>query len=270
MPAATETEKSATEAEVAERRKRSERRFRSIMDGEAPHPSLIYPWLDPSELLPGRSQKRGTMVVSLHTQSYFLLLLALDECGLACTAITTEQLANRLRHSCFQAGMDTRFESHLYPNSIRDCLRGDRYFFIMADVLSPTGPNTMIPVFGRAMVYTVSWARMALRLELNVVAAVLSDRGKSASIALRSLEGPFDDEFALAAATFKVFGDALGDDLSSWENEPLWAAYSAPLPDMSPDQDEALIRELHLRSACDHAVSRRFLEIRRDFWPGSL
>lgn len=268
MTAEREARKYAIEAEVDKRRKQSEIRFHSIMNGESQTPTLLYPWLTVSDLMSHReNSSRGTLVVSLHTQSYFLLLLALDDAGLSCTAITTNELAGRLRASRFRATGDLRFESQLLPKSIRECRSGERYFFMMADVLSPAGPNIMIPVFGRGMVYTVSWARMAIRLQLNVLAAVLNDRGETASVALRLLEGPFTDEFELATQTFRAFDDALGRDLSCWENEPPWTTYSAPLPDLSPDNDEELIREIHLRSACSHEVARRFLEIKRGGWP---
>lgn len=257
----------AVQAEIDRRRAASERRFRDVVGG-VDAPTLIHHGLTPDDVRRRFLQKGpGLLAVSLHTQAYFLLLLCLDRIGVPCTAITTAQLAARLKATGYRPTTDLRFETRLTPGLLRDCREGRRILFVMADVLTDRGPNMMAPVFGRAKVYTITWARLAARLGVDVLVAVCRDQGRVAHIHMNELKGPFTDAFTLTGEVFDGFRTALGDDLSIWEDEPAWARYSAPLPGGAPEDDVDLIRELQRYAACDDTVARGLLRTVRDAWP---
>lgn len=255
------------QAEIDRRRKVGERRFVEVARGLSA-PAFVHHGLTESEIK--RRFERGgpgLLAVSLHFHAYFLLLLALDKVGIPCTAITTEQLAQRLRASGYRPGSDLRFETRLTPRLLRECRAGERILFVMVDVLTDRGPNMMVPVFGRAKVYTVSWAQLAIRLEADVLVAVCQDRGSVADIHTEILDGPFQDAFTLAARVFERFDRILGDDLSTWEDQPAWSRYSAPLPDFASGSDAELIQAIHRLAACDEVIAKRLLALVRQGWP---
>lgn len=244
--------------EVRRRRAISEQRFRNILNGKERRPKFLYKTDSHLAEMANnfRTSDKGTIIVSMHTQAYFFLLDILDNIDVPCIVITDMSIGARLLASNYKFPKNISFKTGMDRKTIRKVLNKECVVFIMADVLLPKGASLQIPVYGKAKRYTVSWAQLVCRYDLNVMAAFLRDGNEVAEVYLEHVEAAKKQPFDIVTKVFEAFEDFLGDSATLWENYPEWSQYSSPLPDCNLNNVQELKRELYRHAVCDPSLSK--------------
>jgi hypothetical protein len=254
-------DREAVQAAIDARRAESERRFREVIARPDAIPALRITGDCPDRLATKiKEADRCTVVVSFHTKAYFLLFVVLKQMGLRATVVTTPGIAARFpaqQLSCFG---DVRFITALTPAELRRCMREKRALFIMADVLIAYGSNAPLPILGRAMRYTISWAELATKHRLNVAIGLIRDRGTEADVLLRDLGVATGSAYDLACEACDTFEDFIAEDVDAWENYPALEAFGWPMPDLGLGLQPPLMETLSGLCMCDVRLARALRE----------
>ncbi|MEE9272507.1 MAG: hypothetical protein V3U57_04480 [Robiginitomaculum sp.] len=241
--------------EIDIRRKENEKRFIAITSGRSPMPTLKYVGDDLEESLRKiRNNESGTIVVSFHTKSYFLLLQFLLEVNIPCIAITTEALSKRLNHSKYMPPKGLEFSATLGRKELKKCINNECILFIMADVLIDYASNTWIPLQNKCVRYTISWAELAYKLKLNVFTTILKEQNNTATVHLKSFGNFHSSVTQLVYSVFDTFGSFIEKDIIFWENYPEWQATGITLPPLDKGLTEELLATLYDLAVCDQTV----------------
>lgn len=130
----------------------------------------------------------------------------------------------------------------------------------MADVLIDYASNAPVPILGRALRYTLSWAELATRMKLNVVVGLVKDHGETADVFLKTLGVPRGDAFDLACEICGVFERYIDGETDLWENHPALEAYGYVMPDCRSGMNADLTATLSRLAICDKTVSQALRE----------
>lgn len=242
-------------------RAQSEKRFREVLDSPSTAPALRFSCKSPEQIEQAiKTAEQFTIIVSFHTRAYFLFLLLLNTMEFKSTAITTLGIADKFEQKRLLAPGNLEFVTTLSHGELKRCKREKKALFIMADVLIGYGTNAPLPILGRALRYTMSWAELATGLGLNVVVALIKDHGDYADVSLQHLGVRTGSPYELACEVCGVFEAYMGEDIALWENLPALEAFGYTLPDCRSGTGPELMKMLAKLAMCDRYVAAALRE----------
>ena len=230
------------------------RRFAAIAAGEEPYPNIVYSGaLLSSVRARYMACQRGAMFLSMHHSTYFLMLLLAADFGLPVKVVTSTEGVEFWRANQTLFPNLVTFTSKLSARDLADCRRQTCLPFFMFDTHIPNLDETYAPFRGRSIRLSASWARLAARLNLDVIAIAVDHAPDHARVMMEHLPGS-EEPYDLVLAAAAQFDDFLGEDDTRWEMAPIFTS-GACLGDWS---DTAYQAEL-LRLAGSDLTSRRTL-----------
>ena len=200
------------------------RRFATIAVGEEPYPNIVYS-SEPLQAVHARylACQRGAMFLSMHYSTYFLMLLLAADFGLPVKVVTSPEGVEFWRANQSLFPNLVTFTSQLSARDLADCRRQSCLPFFMFDTHIPDLDETYAPFRGRSIRLSASWARLAARLDLDVITIAVDHAPDHARVMMEHLpaaETPYDLVLAAAAQ----FDDFLGEDATRWEMAPIFTS----------------------------------------------
>ena len=208
-------------AELKRRRDQNDVRSKYLLTESDNDIPVNYVKDDPEELkMELSSNGKGTIFVSFHTLSYFYLFFLMDKWNFRVNCIVVDTILRRFSEWGYQPPSGVTLDMHLDKQAIKELIGNKRSLFIMADVLFPHAVNHAIWIKEKITRYTIMWAELAMRYDLNVVALFIKDKGDAFDLFASQIRSDDGTPYDLACNMFAAFETFLGADTDLWENFP--------------------------------------------------
>jgi hypothetical protein len=208
-------------AELKRRRDLNDVRSKYLLKNCVDDTPINYINDDPEQLISDLSSNgKGTIFVSFHTLSYFYLFVLMDKWKFKVNCIVVDSILRRFSEWDYKPPPGVTLDMHLDKQAIKELISNKRSLFIMADVLFPHAINHAIWIMEKVTRYTITWAELAMRYDLNVVALFIKDKGESFDLFAKQIDSHDGTPYDLACNMFSAFENFLGTDTDLWENFP--------------------------------------------------
>lgn len=174
---------------------------------------------------------KGTVFISFHTEAYFLLFRLMTLLKIKCTVIANDAIVEKYQNGAFDKDQNLAFATKLSHRLIKECVGGQTSLFIMADVLYPGARCTFLPIQGRAILYSITWAELAARYNLNLAPVFLRDFDGHAEVFCKMYPASDASEFDLAHQVAFDFSEFWSGKPLRWENYPIFENCAIPCED---------------------------------------
>lgn len=212
---------SLVNAELQSRRDRNDARSKQLLLSKSEQPCIRFTNMNAEQLTALISNSsEGTIFVSFHTIAYFTLFKLIDNWKLDVNCIVVDTILARFAEWGYKTPHGTSLSLFLEKDAIKDVIHNRKSLFIMADVLFPSARNHAVWIYEKVQRYTVTWAELAVRHRLNVVALFIKDRGSHLEVFVDTVRSHENDPYDLVCEMFSTFERFLGPDTHLWENYP--------------------------------------------------
>ena len=235
-------------------RTRSERRFIEIRSNPVNYYKYVYNNDVETVFKSILNSSTGTVFISFHTEAYFLLSHLISLIGIKCTVIANEAIVEKYQNGAFDKEKNLAFATKLSPRLIKECVGGQTCLFIMADVLYPAARCTFLPIQGRAILYSITWAELTARYKLNLAPVFLRDVDGKAEVFCKMYPASDVSEFDLAHQVAFDFSEFWSGKPLRWENYPIFENCAIPCEDEG-DKESATLRKLWHLGQSDYEIA---------------
>lgn len=239
---------------INQNRTRSESKFIEIRSNPSNDYKYIYEQDVEMVLQSILNSPTGTVFISFHTEAYFLLFRLIALLGIKCTVIANDAIVEKYQNGAFDKEQNLAFATKLSPRLIKECVGGQTSLFIMADVLYPGARCTFLPIQGRAILYSITWAELTARYKLNLVPVFLRDVDGKAEVFCKMYPASDVSEFDLAHQVAFDFSEFWSGKPLRWENYPIFENCAIPCED-EVDKQSATLRKLWHLGQSDYEIA---------------
>jgi hypothetical protein len=208
-------------AELKRRRALNDKRSKQILSAKCARVPIEFPNINTKYVISSLVKApRGTIFVSFHTVGYFALFQLMREWQLHVNCIVVDTVIERFAKWRYTIPREVSLSLFLEKDIIRAITRNETSLFIMADVLFPAARNHAVWIYEKIQRYTITWAELAVRHQLNVVALFAKDRQTHLEVLVDVVRPDAMNPYDLVCETFLMFETFLGSDTHLWENYP--------------------------------------------------
>jgi len=242
---------------TTERRELSRDRVREIVKSQSAGLEFRYSNYTPDEMFSYLSKNnKGTIIVSCHTHAYYLLLGALDFSPKSVCCIVQDPMVEELRALGYPISTKANLQSTLSSKLLSNLIANKEHLFIMGDVLVAETSSRCIVLDNKVARYSVSWARLAAKFDLNVVCLFFKDCGNYAEIELDVVDTDSRKTDVIACNFFDKFDLFIKGQMETWEKQPHFERHAFPLPPVENKMTAELLAVLSYASQCDLKVAK--------------